>query len=212
MFSAELRYSRGRVGTLLASIHSDTLSCYSDFIGVQANRGNILKKAVVITSFICLILGFQNCSQSSLSPEGNSSLNGGSSEKVESLESVSKVELVSHDASQWVLDVDSGRINYTSRTGVVSATRCLSEDDQSELKSIFENASICAKEVSDGVICTQQYSAGYAVLVSDADRVALGERLNGCGAGQKEICGVKGASFKAFLAHVANDIDSMVCQ
>lgn len=174
------------------------------------NSGEEVKKAVVITSFICLILGFQNCSQSSLS--GTSDLNSSSSEKVESLESVSKVELVSHDESQWVLDVNSGQINYTSRSGVVSATRCLSQSEQAELKSIFENASICAKEVSEGVICSQQYSAGYAVLVSDAERVALGEKLNGCGAGQKEICGIKGASFKAFLTHIANNIDSMVCQ
>jgi hypothetical protein len=125
---------------------------------------------------------------------------------------VSKVELVSFEASQWVLDVDSGQIKYTSPSGAVSATRCLSRDDQAELKSIFENASVCEREVADGAICTQQYSPGYAVLVSTAERVALGEMVNGCGAGQKEICGIKGASFRAFLAHVANDIESMVCQ
>jgi hypothetical protein len=170
-----------------------------------------VKKAVVITSFICLILGFQNCSQSNLS---GSDPNTGLTEKVESLESVSQVELVSNDESQWVLEVSSGQIKYTSRrTGAVSATRCLSERDQDELKSIFENASICAKESSEGAICTMVYSPGYAVLVSDkSDRVALGAKVNGCGDGQKEICGVKGASFKAFLSHVSSDIDSMVCQ
>ena len=178
----------------------------------RIRSGEELKKIVVITSSICLILGFQNCSQSSLSA-GSDAGSSGSSEKVATLDSVSKVELVSHDESQWVLDVDSGQINYTSRSGVISATRCLSSDDRAELKSIFENASICAKEVAEGAICTQQYSPGYAVLVSEAsDRLALGETLNGCGRGQKEICGVKGASFKAFLTHIANDIDSMVCQ
>lgn len=171
-----------------------------------------MKKAVVITSFICLILGFQNCSQSSLS--GNDT-NTGSSEKVESLESVSKVELVSHDESQWVLDVNSGQINYTSRSGVVSATRCLSQEDQAELKSIFENASICEKDYAsgEGVACTAIYTPGYAVLVSDnSDRMALGEAFNGCGYGQKEICGIKGSSFKAFLTHISSNIDSMSCQ
>lgn len=172
-----------------------------------------MKKIVGIVGALCLILGFQNCSQSALTSEPDAGASGAPSTKVGELESVSLVELTSSEASQWILDVESGEIRYTSSQGQVSARRCLSDDDKAELKALLEGASICKSEVPKDAICTMEYSPGYAILVSDsAERTALGEKLDGCGRGAKEICGVKGTAFKAFLAHLAQDIDSMQCE
>ncbi|MFS4458493.1 hypothetical protein [Bdellovibrio sp. HCB2-146] len=171
-----------------------------------------MKKIVGIVGVLCLILGFQNCSQSSLSSEPEAGASGTPSTKVGDLESVSLVELTSNEASQWILDVESGELRYTSAQGQVSARRCLSDDDKAELKALLEGASICKSEVPADAICTMQYSPGYAILVSDsAERTALGEKLDGCGRGAIEICGVKGTAFKAFLSHLSKDINSMSC-
>ncbi len=176
-----------------------------------------MKKIAALVGTVCLIIGFQNCSQSNLSPDGlDASLTGagGESGKVTVIAPVVAIELSSAESSQWVIDISSGEIRYTSGKGEVSATRCLSSEDHASLKKILEEAKVCeASKAPADRICSQVYTSGYATLNSeDTKRVVLGESRDGCGSGQKELCGDQGEALRAFLNHVSQNLSNMVCQ
>jgi len=203
-------------------------------------RGTFMKKLSTLAIFTCLILGFQNCSQSGLSTGGSadSAFKGDSSGDAEldpsSLSEVSTVEIpystnsiavndsgeglrearksgsVSND--RLVVDLASGKISLLNAQGQAVAETCLDDSRLEEMKSYLSSSSICEAEVESNVACTQVYEQGYASLASEAGRLNLGESLDGCGRGYKDFCGSVASSFKGLVESIKQNWQQLSCQ
>ena len=198
-----------------------------------------MKKLTSLAIFACLILGFQNCSQSNLSTSGvssNSLSDSGSESSLDSAElsKVSTVEIPYSASSipentsgeglraarkagvvsseRLVVALDSGAITLVNSSGQAVAQTCLDDSRLEEMKSYLASASICEAEVAEDVACSQQYEQGYASLKSEEGQLNLGESLDGCGRGYKDFCGSMASSFKGLVESIKQNWQSMSCQ
>lgn len=192
-----------------------------------------MKRGLAFISAACLILGFQNCSQSNLqSGEGLSAdvlisapLLQGGDESSASTSKVTFVEVpniaddsavqgkaaVSMTPYRLVVSLQSGNINLMDDSNSVLEKRCLSSSSLQELKAILAGASICSATVAAGDVCAQSYTPGYASLYADEQRIALGERRDSCGSGQKDLCGEVASVFQNYVSHLRNNWADMSC-
>lgn len=184
-------------------------------------------------SAACLILGFQNCSQSNLqSGEGISpdvlisapATVGEEPSAVTSKVTFVEVPNISEDAVQGkassqitryrlVVSLQSGSINLMDDGNNVIEKRCLNSSALQELKTILTGSSICAATIaSDADMCAQSYTPGYASLYADDQRIALGEKRDSCGTGQKDLCGGIASVFQNYVAHLRQNWEQMACE
>ncbi|AFY00196.1 hypothetical protein [Bdellovibrio bacteriovorus] len=193
------------------------------------------KRLALLTGTVCLILGFQNCSQNSLQTSEMASLNdvsvalppsgGGDSAntpaKVTYVEipnvSDTVVEGVAAKASELgqyrlVIATDSGRIQLVDEVNTVIQERCLSAGSLSELKTILSGSSVCAAPVKSADMCAMRYKPAYASLYANETRVNLGEEKDSCGTGLKDLCGGLADVFQAYVSHVRNNWTAMNCE
>ncbi|NUN06469.1 MAG: hypothetical protein HUU57_11990 [Bdellovibrio sp.] len=179
----------------------------------------------------CLVLGFQNCSQSSLQdsvlagPDVNINLpTGNVPESGEPTSGkVTYVEIpnvVSDFAAQQkageiyrlVISMNSGEIQAVDDRNTLLEKRCLSKSHLDELKTILSGSSVCEAVSSAADQCAMRYKAGYASLFVNEKRVNLGEELDSCGRGRKDLCGATTDVFKAYLDLVRNHWAQMECE
>jgi|GEM_PF-1434727 hypothetical protein len=197
-----------------------------------------MKKFGSLAIFTCLVLGFQNCSQSNLGTSGVSSSAIGDSASESTLDGaelaqVSSVEIPYSTSSipentsgegiraarkasavtseHLVIALDSGAITLVNSNGQAVAQTCLDESRLEEMKSYLASASICEAEVAEDVACSQQYEQGYASLKSSEGQLNLGESLDGCGRGYKDFCGSMASSFKGLVESIKLNWQSMSC-
>ncbi|WP_340598591.1 hypothetical protein [Bdellovibrio sp. GT3] len=165
----------------------------------------------------CLILGFQNCSQSNLSA---SELPSPSSHVVTpalgaDAES-SAITSVEVPVPQGILSIDSktGRIQVIDSSQSVIEESCLQPADLAELQSYLKAGSICGKPVpEEDVMCAQSYSAGYVSLILNDQKMNLGESYDSCGRGYKDICDEQVAqSFRGLVAYIQKNFHGMLCE
>lgn len=194
-----------------------------------------MKRGLALISAACLILGFQNCSQSNL--QGGAGLGqdvsitapknlstgedaSGITAKVTFVEvpnmsdSSSVAQKASGELTQYrlVVSLQSGTINLMDNRNEVLEKRCLSSSSLQELKTILSGSSICAAAVSSGDMCAQVYSPGYASLYADDERINLGERRDSCGNGQKDLCGGVADVFQNYISHLRAHWAEMSCE
>jgi hypothetical protein len=195
-----------------------------------------VKRGLALISAACLILGFQNCSQSNL--QGGAGLSEdvaisapsaiGGDDTVTSKVTFVEVPNISEDSSsasqkvsasaaevtpyRLVVSLQSGTINLMDDRNSVLEKRCLSSSALQELKTILAGSSICAAAVQASNACAQVYSPGYASLYADDERIALGERRDSCGNGQKDLCGGLADVFQNYVANLRNHWSEMSCQ
>lgn len=192
-----------------------------------------MKRGLAFISAACLILGFQNCSQSNLqSGEGLSAdvlisapLAQEGDETVSNTSKVTFVEVpnISEDSSvqrkaatevtpfRLVVSLQSGNINLMDDRNNVLEKRCLSSSSLQEIKTILAGASICSAKVAAADVCAQSYTPGYASLYADEQRIALGERRDSCGSGQKDLCGDLSTVFQNYVSHLRDSWADMSC-
>lgn len=205
---------------VLASIHLET--------GI---KGECLKKFFALTTLLCLVLGFQNCSQSALQNGESlgtnsvavslpSSNQGQSSAKVTYVE-IPGADQVQSASSQKAADVSANRLVVSLQTGVmqlmddsnaVLATHCLSASSLNELNTILSGSSICDAKASSGDVCGMRYKPAYASLYADDSRVKLGEEQDSCGTGRKDLCGDMANVFQNYVSYVKAHWQEMNCQ
>lgn len=196
-----------------------------------------MKRGLALISAACLILGFQNCSQNNLqsgvglsqdvsitTPDliaGNGEDVSGVTSKVTFVEipNMSEDSAVAQKASaveltpyRLVISLQSGTINLMDDRNEVREKRCLSSSSLQELKTILSGSSICAAAVQSADVCAQAYSPGYASLYADDQRIALGEKRDSCGGGQKDLCGALADVFQNYVSHVREHWAEMSCE
>ncbi|KYG67136.1 hypothetical protein AZI86_08990 [Bdellovibrio bacteriovorus] len=194
-----------------------------------------MKRGLALISAACLILGFQNCSQSNLqsgvglgqdvsitAPKNLSTGEdtSGVTAKVTFVEvpnmsdSSSAAQKASGEITQYrlVVSLQSGTINLMDNRNEVLEKRCLSSSSLQEIKTILSGSSICAAAVSAGDVCAQVYSPGYASLYADDERINLGERRDSCGHGHKDLCGSVADVFQNYISHLRNHWAEMSCE
>lgn len=210
---------------VLASIHMET-----------GNKGGVLKRFFTLTTVVCLILGFQNCSQ----PNGFQSSELSASDvtisfapnstpgTVAATAKVTYVEVpdvespiasqkiadppVASSSHRLVISTQNGAIDLVDDSNTVLQQRCLSSSDLEELKTILSGSNICsaAAKAADQV-CGMSYKAAYASLYADEQRVKLGEELDTCGTGKKDLCGSLSEVFQAYVSHLRLHWQEMNC-
>lgn len=194
-----------------------------------------MKRVLALAFMFSLILGFQNCSQSSLQPEGvlsgdvavtlpQSGVSPTSDAAVAAKVTYVEIPNVtdSNLAPQKLSDVVSPhRLVISLQTGVIQLMdeanapleqRCLSASSLDELKTILSGASICAAQVTSADICAMSYKPAYASLYANESRVLLGEERDSCGTGRKDLCGALAEVFQAYVSHVKANWSEMNCQ
>lgn len=192
------------------------------------------KRWAVLVGASCLILGFQNCTQSSLQDSQLASLNevavtlpgaGGESGSSESAkvtyveipnvsENIENVAAKSSDISPYrlVIAASSGRIQLVDQMNSVLEERCLSEESLAELKNILSGSSVCAAPVQEADMCAMRYTPAYASLYANEKRVNLGEEKDSCGTGRQDLCGGLAEVFQAYVAHIRANWADMSCE
>nr|BFD58328.1 hypothetical protein CKG001_04350 [Bdellovibrio sp. CKG001]BFD61757.1 hypothetical protein BdHM001_04380 [Bdellovibrio sp. HM001]BFD65581.1 hypothetical protein HAGR004_06030 [Bdellovibrio sp. HAGR004] len=191
------------------------------------------KRLAVLAGTVCLIVGFQNCSQSALQTSEMASMNdvsvivppaaGGESpteaSKVTYVEipNISEDGAVSAKASEvspyrLVIAIDSGKIHLVDDGNNILQERCLGSANLAELKTILSGSSVCAAPVKSNDICAMKYTPAYASLYADEKRVNLGEEKDSCGRGRQDLCGGLADVFQAYVAHVRANWSDMSCE
>ncbi|MEN0058406.1 MAG: hypothetical protein AAGB31_06190 [Bdellovibrio sp.] len=190
-----------------------------------------MKRVLALMTMFCLVLGFQNCSQSNLQNAGD--LSGDVSVIIpsevgasESQSTVTYVEIpevsaessVSSKASsealagRLVISMQSGSIQLMDDANNVLSQRCLDSSRLKELKTILSGSSICATEVSADQICAMRMKSAYASLYADERRVNLGEEMDSCGRGKKDLCGGLADVFRSYVSYVRAHWAEMECE
>lgn len=192
------------------------------------------KRLALLAGTVCLILGFQNCSQSSLqssdmASSGELTVNvppaggtdaGLSSAKVTYVEIPNIAEegaSVSAKATELtpfrlVISTDSGKIQLMDDSNAVLEERCLGSAQLSELKTILSGSSVCAAAAVEADVCAMRYKPAYASLYANEKRVNLGEEKDSCGTGRQDLCGGLADVFQAYVSHVRANWSSMSCE
>ena len=164
----------------------------------------------------CLILGFQNCGRNGFGPDSSSSANSeiAATDAVDGTDesSTSPVTAVEVPTASGPLtvQVDTGAITLVDNQNQVIQSACLNSHDLAELQSYTKSYNLCGK-TSSGDVCTQSYTAGYASLIVDGQKLNLGESFDGCGKGYKDFCGTQGDSFRGLVDYIAKNYQSMSC-
>lgn len=209
---------------LLASIHLET-----------GNKGGVLKRFFTLTTVVCLILGFQNCSQNGLqsndlssgdvaisfAPSPNSGASGTTAKvtyiEVPNIENQISSQKITDSSSalsaqRLVVSTQTGAIELVDDSNTVLQQRCLGASDLEELKTILSGSNICsAAAKSAEQICGMSYKAAYASLYANEQRVKLGEELDTCGTGKKDLCGSLAEVFQAYISHLRLHWQEMNC-
>ncbi|KYG69350.1 hypothetical protein AZI87_09170 [Bdellovibrio bacteriovorus] len=198
-------------------------------------KGEFVKRGLALIGILCLVLGFQNCSQSALQGQGDLASTDVSinmppqiSEEESSVaKAVTFIEIpnisdgqtsVSAKATEvtpyrLVISTESGSIQLVDDANNVLEKRCLNSSNLDELKTILSGSSICEAEVqSDDQVCSMKYKPWYAALYVNEERVKLGEEKDSCGKGRKDLCGALTDVFQAYVAHVKQHWNEMNCE
>lgn len=189
-----------------------------------------MKRLLALTTMFCLVLGFQNCSQSSLQDSTlagadvnvNLPLGSGGEAGDKTSGKVTYVEIpnVAADSSvqqkageiyRLIISVNSGEIQAVDDANTLLEKRCLSSAHLQELKTILSGSSVCEKASAVADQCAMRYKPGYASLFVNEKRVNLGEELDSCGRGRKDLCGAATDVFKAYLDYVKMHWNEMEC-
>lgn len=188
-----------------------------------------MKRGLALGTMFCLVLGFQNCSQSSLQGSAsedvsiNLSSAGGTGGVENATGKVTYVEVPFTDnqesfqqkaigSSRLVISLASGEIQTMDDTNAVLDRRCLSAAHLEELKTILAGSSVCEAAKNNADMCAMRYKPGYASLFVNEKRVNLGEELDSCGRGRKDLCGAATDVFKAYLDFVKTHLSEMSCE
>lgn len=190
-----------------------------------------MKRVLAVVSMLCLVLGFQNCSQSSLQSGAGSvdssqvaiSVPNQSGES--SSQKVTYVEIpnISEDSSvaqktaelspyRLVISVQNGSIQLMDESNNVLQKRCLKSSDLQELQTILAGSSVCAVGSSAADVCAARYKAGYASLYANEKRINLGEERDSCGNGKKDLCGELADVFQNYVSHLRSGWSEMNCE
>ncbi|WP_347356059.1 hypothetical protein [Bdellovibrio sp.] len=191
------------------------------------------KRLAVLTGAICLIVGFQNCSQSALQTSEMASMNdvsvivppaaGGSSSSEASKVTYIEIPNISEDGAvsakisevsmyRLVIATESGKIHLVDDANNILQERCLGSANLAELKTILSGSSVCAAPVKSADICAMKYTPAYAALYANEKRVNLGEEKDSCGRGRQDLCGGLADVFQAYVAHVRANWADMSCE
>ncbi|WP_413576867.1 hypothetical protein ACLVWU_02135 [Bdellovibrio sp. HCB290] len=176
-----------------------------------------MKKGGLVLLAGCLILGFQNCSQSNLSATELSAPSTHvvlpSDSKSDESIAITSLEI---PVPQGVLSVDAktGRIQLIDRNLSVLEESCLQPSEVAELQSYLKTSNVCGKPApEEDVMCAQSYNAGYATLILGEQKLNLGESYDSCGRGYKDICGEQASqSFRGLIAYIQKNYHGMLCE
>lgn len=187
----------------------------------------MIKRLSLVIGSLCLILGFQNCSQqNNLSEEGSLGAASGALASPADASKITYVEIMESPLvptvsnkvgsvsaeSRLLISPKTGEIHAVDSLNKVLDTKCLSAADLATLNQILNSASICKMPVTKADMCATRYIPAYAALVLGQERINLGEQRDSCGYGRQEICGSLGEVFRDFVSHVRENIDNMKCQ
>ncbi|WII70650.1 hypothetical protein QJS83_09285 [Bdellovibrio sp. 22V] len=187
---------------------------------------------MALISVLCLILGFQNCSQSAFNPAGleanevSISLPPSVEGEEPSSSKVTYVEIpnmqdqssgIAAKASELtpyrlVISTATGRIQLMDDANEILQEKCLSSSDLQELQTILSGSSVCAQPEVEADMCAARYTPPYASLYANEKRVNLGEARDSCGKGRKDLCGGLTEVFQAYISHVKSGWTSMNCE
>jgi len=168
----------------------------------------------------CLILGFQNCGRNGFAPEYNSSGNinqvtpgdvvdGATDESSSS--PVTAVEIPT-GSGPLTIQTDSGKITLIDQGQSQAIEQgCLNAKDLAELQSYTKTYNLCSN-TRKADLCTQVYTAGYASLIVNNQKLNLGESFDGCGKGFKDFCGAQAEGFRGLVDYIVKNFPSMKCQ
>lgn len=197
-----------------------------------------MNRGLAVVGGLCLVLGFQNCTQSSLNggdsavgdvavslPSSSSSPSAESADLSSTTAKVTYVEIpnVVDDVEglQKISSRSSYRLVVSTQTGVIQLmddaneslqTRCLDAASLQELKTILSGSSVCAKSVPNDVMCAMRYKPSYAALYANENRIKLGEEQDSCGRGHKDLCGGVATVFQAYIDHLRQHWTEMNCE
>lgn len=199
-------------------------------------RGN-MSRFFTLLGIVCLIIGFQNCSPSAVQLADNSSTDisvfvpgvsadGSLSNSNKTVSKVTFVEIpnIAMDeasvrakssvpsSDRLVISLQSGSVHLLDEKNEVLEKRCLNSSQLQELKTILGGSSVCAIKATKADVCGQRYKAGYAALYADDDRINLGEEMDSCGNGKKDLCGSLGEVFQNYISFVRQNWTGMACE
>lgn len=195
-----------------------------------------MKKLYPILAAIVVTLAFQNCSphsmDSGLITRDSSSLTFGDTslprltpldsilDEVKILE-IPRVSFSSdddpektglNDAYALRVDLMTGMIDLVDRNDAsVLASRCLSLTSRDEVVTILQSSQLCEQGRPDK-LCAQRYTPEYASLIANAKVIPLGEELDSCGSGKKDLCGESAVMLKGFIKFVKSNWQDMSCE
>jgi hypothetical protein len=183
---------------------------------------------------LMLVLAFQNCGRQGLQADGTGSgdvavtlpqsgaaatSNEAVAAKVTYIEIPDVADLSAAQKaadqvgdSRLVISLQSGKIQLMDSSNNVLQQRCLASSDLGELKTILSGSKICEAQVAQDAICAMRMKMGYASLYADEKRVNLGEEMDSCGRGRKDLCGELSSVFKAYVSHVKANWTEMHCE
>ncbi|KHD89055.1 MAG: hypothetical protein OM95_05485 [Bdellovibrio sp. ArHS] len=195
-----------------------------------------MKRGLALIGILCLVLGFQNCSQSSLQGQGDLASNDvsinmppqivedGNASAPKAVTYIEIPNIADGETSfsskaieatpyRLVISTESGSIQLVDDANAVLENRCLSAGNLEELKTILSGSSICeAQTQDDDQICSMRYKPWYAALYVNEERVKLGEERDSCGKGRKDLCGALTDVFQAYVAHLRLHWSEMNCE
>lgn len=192
-----------------------------------------MNRGLALVGMLGLIVAFQNCSQETLTSSAENmkatdvaiTLPGENAQAAKvSFVEIPDITANDHQAKigaslgeeesyRLVISVDSGALQILDRANAVMDRGCLSQSDLQELKTILGGSRICqADSVAADQMCSQVYRPGYASLYADEQRISLGEQMDSCGRGKKDLCGELSNVFKAYVAHLKLNWSQMSCE
>jgi hypothetical protein len=170
----------------------------------------IMKKMVPVFLAAGLVLiGFQNCSQST---SGESSLsNSSSSLKIEDpvLAEALSIDIMTQQNQSVSLDLKTGEMKQ-DLSGVV-VKKCLPDSVRAEILDVLQNSNLCEYPApASESICLQVYSPAYAEIFWTDKAVKVGEMYSSC---HKDIdlCGQDSQLLRGLLRNVVSRWNEWSC-
>ncbi len=178
-----------------------------------------MKKWTMVLGGFLLVLSFQNCQQSKLPGDTQSSTSPANSQEYQksSTSGFPTLQLWDYDKGKTIdVDVSTGKMSVFLNYGNDRADDlCLNESERDQLQKILSAAEVCkpvlAPEVFLDKQCTQLYRYPYAILVDRGTELRLGEKTNGCDV-PTDLCGTQSQVLKDFVQHVLTTLDQKSCQ
>lgn len=169
-----------------------------------------MKKYIpVLVASGVLLLGFQNCQQSTGSGSGSSATSAQSKIEDPTLSQAQSLDILTQSDDKINLNLATGELIQNVQGTEIK--KCLSESMRGQIQDLLASSSLCEhKEPAADVACAQVYAPAYGEIHWSNKSIKVGEAFSSCHK-DVDLCGNDGAILRGLLRQVISRWNEWSC-